>query len=108
MAPRPLELLYGMQLRGVPFIANSADQISQAFAGRVDIASGDAAVTVTTDVVEADSIILTGVESVVTAGSLGMVIEVKSINPGVAFVLGSADAKATIRPTTVMWLLFRT
>lgn len=82
-------------------------QFRKAAEAFVDV--GAATVTVSTTNVDSDSIILTGLHQVTnTASGFSRHIEVKSINPGVAFTIGVADSVAIARDTAVMWLIFRT
>lgn len=99
--------------RGMFRSAPSIDARSRAsqYAGRTTLNSGSATVTVSTTIVDSDSIILTGFASgdAADVGSgLAKGIEVKSLNPGNAMVLGTVDGITMARDTTIMWVVFRT
>lgn len=105
----PLQRLPGAHLTGVPTAAMSMSGIVDPFVGRTNLASGSATVTVSTALVQSDSLILMGAQATTNqASGFGQPIEVKSINPGVAIVFGTAEGVALARDTTIMWLLWRT
>lgn len=95
-------------LRRPPFTLANSD--ASQWAGRTTLNSGSATVTVSTDAVNSDSLILLGPEAPGTnvASGFAKPIEVKSKNPGAAFVLGTTDGVAMARDTTVAWLVYRT
>ena len=105
--PRGIERLYGPMLRGPLILPMSASV--NAFAGIATINSGSATVVVSTSRVSSDSIIFAVAHSPTNASSgFGRPVEVKSINPGVSFVLGTADGVAPRAANTpVMWMLAR-
>jgi len=105
--PRPTEILRGAQFRGVPSAVMSGGGITQPFVGRTDIVAGDALTVVSCDLVTSNSIILLGTQGSVAANSLAQAINVRTIDPGKSFILGSSDGKDLVRTVTVMWLLIR-
>lgn len=76
------------------------------------IASNAATVEIATTLVDSDSIIMAfGYPSATDASSgKGRGVEVRSIAPGVGFVLGSADGQPyrADSVTPVRWIMFRT
>ena len=97
----PLEQLFGPLFRGMPrTIATSA---ANQFAGRTTIDSGSATVTVSTNAVEADSIISLALQIGVASLGIAVPCVVKSINPGNHMILGWADNTAVTRDVTIMW-----
>lgn len=104
------EVLHKALLRGAPSAVMSGAGISQAFVGRATIASGDATVVVSTALVGSGDVILHGVQDLDGVGVTShAAIEVKTINPGVQFTLGTANEVALDpgRNTAIMWLLFK-
>lgn len=97
------EQLLGATLRA-PLSAETSSAFNQ-FCGRTTLNSGDATVTVSTATVKADSVIQFAVQAHVdqASGSITRGIEVKTINPGNHFILGTADGIADIRDVTIMW-----
>lgn len=87
-----------------------AQSKSNQYAGRTTLASGSATVTVSTTVVNSDSIVWMGLAAPGTNVASGQfkAIEVKSIDAGNAFVLGTADGVAMARDTVVMWTIVHT
>lgn len=78
--------------------------------GRTSVASGDVSVTVSTALVNSDSIILATMQSDTrqNSGAAGP-IEVSSIRSGISFDFAMADGVAARdAATTVMWALIRT
>lgn len=76
------------------------------WSGRTDIGSGLVTVTVSTPLVSATSMILTGLE-IASGGiisSAGAIV-VSSVVPGVSFALTRDSGVAAPWTTTVMWLL---
>jgi len=81
--------LFSPHVRSLPWtVANSA---STQHAGRTVLSSGSATVTVSTTLVDSDSIILLGQQGL--AGS-GQAIEVKSISPSSHIVFGTVNNAA--------------
>jgi hypothetical protein len=93
-------------LRGA-FTTKAASAANQ-WAGRSTIANGQETVTVSTTIVDSDSIILAFPQAVDTVGSTGNAFCVRSINPGNHFILGTADSQPVTRDVDVMWMVFRT
>lgn len=105
--PNLLELLYGPHLHG----ALSTDATSHAaqYAGRTTIASGTTSVTVSTAMVNSDSLILMGREFNFTVGSNENVsTHVSTINPGNFFTVATDDNTNVEQDVTIMWLLLPT
>jgi hypothetical protein len=104
----PLETLFGGILRG-PLATLTASGAKQ-FAGRTTINSGTAFVTISTQMVNSDSIILHGfaVQTTVASGSGGPATCVSSIVSGVSFALGYTDGVQRGPGGTFMWELRRT
>ena len=102
--PNPAEVLAGAQFRGPSFV-NILSKTNQ-FAGRTTLTGGSTTVTVSTTVVTSDCLILLGHQAPGTDVASGgwRDVEVKAINPGNAFVLGTADGVSMARDTIVMWL----
>ena len=91
---------------GVPFakIAGPDNTV-----GRTVLSSGSVTQLASTTLASSDSIILlTGVAASNVSSGVSRGIEVKSINPGVGFVVGTDDGVALDRNTTVHWMILRT
>lgn len=83
---------------------------TDAWAGRTTIDSGSVSVTVSTNVVNSDSLILLGTQPSSFSGissDSGPVV-VSSINPGVGFVFTRANGVATPWDEVIMWLIGKT
>jgi hypothetical protein len=108
MSGRPLELLWGMMLKAPGYLPTAAGD--KQFAGRTTLASGDATVTASTTVVQADDIVRISVSAATDAasGALGATVEVRSISAGNFITFSTPDGVAANRSTTVMWELVRT
>lgn len=107
MSHPTLEQLWRAILRG-PLTVRAASASNQ-FAGRTTLASGSATVTISTTVVQSDSIILLTAEAATNqASGFAKPPEVKSISPGNFFTVGWADGNAVARNTTIMWTIIRT
>lgn len=91
---------------GVPFasIGGSDNPV-----GRTVLASGSTTQLASTTLASSDSIILLGqfASAAVNSGT-SRPIEVRSINPGVGFVVGTVDGVAMARDTVVHWAVLRT
>lgn len=101
-----LKYLRGKQLLGQPLWAPTASGPQQ-FAGRTALNSGSATVTVSTNVVEADSIILLTPQAHTNAVSGYLPLDVRTISPGNFFTVGHADGAAKARDVTVMWMMIK-
>jgi len=105
MATNPIELLFGPNLKG-PLLAPTASGTQQ-FAGRTLISAGSVSVTVSTRMVNSDSIILFGTEtgsmSVTSAGP----IAVNSKVSGVSFALCSQNSISCPYDRTVGWMIVK-
>lgn len=100
------QLFRGQQRAPLTTLANSA--VNQ-FAGLTTLASGSATVTVSTTAVTSDAIIqFSSKAPTAQASGTYRPIEVRSINPGVAFSFGVADGVAIPRDTTIMWQIVKT
>jgi len=102
------EQIYGATLRGP--LSTLATSAANQWAGRTVLASNAATVAVSTNLVQADSLIFTSVQAHVNqASGAATPIEVKSINPGNHFILGTSDGSTWAdRATTIMWMIART
>lgn len=100
------EQLWRAFLRGAP-TTRASSAVNQ-WAGVNTIATGAATVTISTTVVDSDSLIFTTVFAHAPAGSVGLVVHVGTISPGNFFTLVTADAQNAPRPLRVMWLVFKT
>lgn len=99
------EQLFRAMFRGAPTFKTTSSP--NQFAGRTLLASGSNTVVVSTRTVGSDSIILTSLQAATDqASGFGQGVEVKSINPGNAFVMGWQDPNSKpARDTTVHWVL---
>jgi hypothetical protein len=98
----PLErLVRGWQVGPLMTKINSSpDQ----WAGRTTLDSGSATVTVSTRIVNSDSLIwVQGQNHANVASGTYKPVEVRTISPGNFFTLGTADGIAMARDTTLMW-----
>lgn len=102
----PIEVMFGPNLKGPINVSASAG--AQQFAGRTLIPAGSVSVTVSTRMVNSDSIILVGTEtgsmSVTSAGP----IAVNSKVSGVSFALCSQNSIACPYDRTVGWMIAQT
>ncbi len=102
------ELLFKPTLRG-PMRTRTNSQEDSFWAGRTTLNSGSATVTVSTSIVQSDSIIQYGVEANTRQDSgVASPIEVMSIQDAVSFAFGTAGGETIARDTTIMWWLMRT
>jgi hypothetical protein len=100
--PRPTaEQLFRPGLRGP--LSTRAVSANNQWAGTHTLASGAATVTVSTTVVDSDSIIRYGVRAVTAAGSAGLVVCVSTISPGNFFTFATIDAVVAPRDLNIMW-----
>jgi hypothetical protein len=105
--PRPTaEQVWRGLLRG-PFTTKALSANNQ-WAGTRLLASGAATATVSTTVVDSDSIIRYGVRAVSGAGSAGLVVCVSTISPGNFFTFATIDAVNAPRDLNIMWEIVRT
>lgn len=101
------ERLFHPNLRG-PMLTDANSDDYQ-WAGRTTLGSGSATVTVSTAVVNSDSLILMGSQAATNqASGVSTPIEVKSIDPGNHFIIGTADGDALARDTDIMWMVMPT
>jgi len=102
-----LEQLFRPLLKG-PLRTDATSSATQ-FAGVTTLNSGSATVTVSTNLVAADSLILFSSRAHVdqTSGSITRGIEVKTINPGNHFILGTDDGIAEIRNVFISWQIIK-
>ena len=102
------QLLEKITLRG-PIRTRTNSQEGSFWAGRTVLGIGNATVTVSTSVVQSDSIIQYGVEAnTLQSSGVGAPIEVMSIQDGVSFAFGFSGGESLTRDTTIMWSLMRT
>lgn len=108
MAGKPTaEQLWRAVLRGP--LRTKATSANNQWAGLTAVVSGAATAVVSTTNVDSDSIILATVygNATNTASGFNRGWEVKSINPGNAFVMGTADGIGPDHAITVMWLIVK-
>ena len=100
------EQLWRSFFRGAPTIKTQSTNAR--FGGLTTFTLSASTVVVSTTVVDSDSVILLGANAGTDASS-GMPrgIEVKSVNPGNAFILGTLDGQPSMRAMTVHWVLFK-
>lgn len=101
------EQLWRAVLRG-PLRTKATSQSNQ-WAGVTAIVSGAATGVVSTTNVDSDSIILMSTYGNATNAASGFNrgFEVKSINPGNAFVFGTADGIGPDHAVSVMWMIIK-
>lgn len=101
------EQLWRAVLRG-PLRTKAQSAVNQ-WAGLLAIASGGATGVVSTTNVDSDSLIFLALHggATNTASGFNRAIEVKSINPGNAFVVGTPDGIGPDHGITVMWMIVR-
>ncbi len=104
----PLELLRRPFFHGPASVRTTAGP--QQFAGRTALASGTASVTVSTAVVNSDSIIFHSFQANTTTAGSGTQFStvVSSIVSGISFALGTADGQGRQPGGTFMWEIRRT
>lgn len=102
---RPIEQLSGAHFLYPPL--TDTRSVGDAHAGRTTLSSGSASVTVSTNRVGSDSVILKTAEvaSVGVGANSGGGIVVNSIVDGVSFAFAQATGVAVPWDTTVMWLM---
>jgi hypothetical protein len=93
-------------LRDVPFV--DASSRATQWAGRAVIANGQETVTVSTAIVNSDSLVIAFPQGTDTVGSLGNAFCVRTISPGNFFTLGTADSQPVARDMTLAWLVYQT
>ena len=91
--------------RGPPVIKTQSG--SNQFAGRIILNSGSLTVTVSTFVVNSDSLIFYNLEVNTDQTSPAAVVVVRSISSGNFFTFGTASGAAMQRDLTIMWNIFR-
>ena len=103
----PIEAYRRPLYRGPASLVTAAGP--QQFAGRTALASGTAFVTISTAVVNSDSIINATFQVSTTAGSgTNFATGVSSIVSGVSFAYGNLDGQGRAPGGTVMWEIRRT
>jgi hypothetical protein len=107
MPGRPLEELFGPHFRGPPLTQLTT---LGAWAGRTSLGSAQASVTVSTAVVNSDSVfmIASNPGSVGVGANSGGAVVVNSIVSGVSFALARATAVGAPWDSTVSWMIWRT
>ncbi len=109
MSRPSLEQLFGAIFRGAP--TTKASSAAGQWAGRTTVPSGSATATVSTTVVNSDSIILLGQvgNANVASGTAIRPFEVKTISPGGYFTLGTQDGQIVAggRDTIVPWIVWK-
>lgn len=107
MGTKPLETLKRPVIDGAP-ITRSGN--TNAWAGRTTLSSGSSSVTVSTAVVNSDSIILVTpqVGSVSAVISYTSQIVVNSIVSGTSFMLAAGNGQTVPWDRTLMWMVWRT
>lgn len=107
----PLELAFGQGLRAPGFLTRMAQNSGQAgqWCGRTALASGTAFATLSTAIINSDSIVHHGFAVSTTAGSgTNFAIGISSIVSGVSFALGYVDGQGRAPGGTLMWEIRRT
>lgn len=96
--------LRGKQFFGQPPVVptNSGPQM---WAGRTTLSSGSATVTVSTNLVRSNSLILLGVHAGVSSGTQR--IDVRTIVHGSYFTLGWSDGASKVNDAVIMWAMIR-
>lgn len=107
---KPREVMEGMFQQGPRMLRTSRPGGAQQFAGRTTLSSGSASVTVSTAVVNSDTMFFLG--SVVTsaggAANSGGGLAVNSVVSGVSFALARPTGTAVPFDETVSWELVLT
>ena len=98
------EQIYGGMLRG-PLTTKAGSAVNQ-WAGRTAVLSGVATATVSTTVINSDSIILTAFQSSV-ASNVAQVVRVSSLASGAYFGLQVSPAPVGT-DFTITWVIFKT
>lgn len=100
--------LFRAEIRG-PIVTKAVSAVNQ-WAGLTVLASGSATVTVSTTVVNSDSIIqLTPVGNANLSSGAGIRhTEVKTISSGGYFTIGTNDGIGIARDTTIGWVVWKT
>ena len=102
----PLEALFNPHLRGP--MRTQTSEVTNPWAGRTSVPSGSATVTVSTALVNSDSIIQiteeVGSASVNSAGAL----TVNSIVSATSFAIARQGGAAAEWDSTAMWMIWRT
>lgn len=107
----PIELSFGPAQRAPSFLTRMAQNSGQAgqWCGRTSLASGTAFVTLSTAVINSDSIVHHGFAVNTTAVSgTNFAVGVSSIVSGVSFALGYVDGQGRGPGGTLMWEIRRT
>lgn len=100
----PKEVLFGSLVKG-PFQVDPSSNASQ-FVGQVLVASGSATATVSTVLVNSDSLIfLTAVGNASIASAQSRGFEVRTMSPGNFFTVGTPDAQPLARDTTINFMM---
>lgn len=100
--PNPLEMLERPKFKNSPF--GDSDWM-----GRTSIASGAASADVTCAQVSSDSVISLSKTSFTNSNSGDYrACDVKSINPGVGFVVGTEDGAGFGTGVVIHWMVLRT
>lgn len=109
MPGRPLETLYGASLQGPPITKTTTPGN---WAGRTTLSSGSTVVTISTAVINSDSLVLAAVVNVASIGtvvtSYAAGVVVNSIVSGVSFAVAAAPAIAYPADRTIAWMIWRT
>lgn len=102
------EVLFAPLFKGAPVFTKALDITlggTNPFANRTAVGSGLVSVTVSTNVVNSDSLIFTGVQASVVASSDAGAFDVTSVVPGVSFCFTRNNGVAAPFPATVMWMI---
>jgi hypothetical protein len=103
----PLEMLRRAFFKDAVLLNTTAG--ANQFAGRTTLASGDAFSTISTAVVNSDSIIQATMQVNTNCGSgIGYLTVVSSIVSGKSFAYGYADGQGRAPGGTIMWEIRRT
>ena len=105
----PLELLNRALAKGPLMVPTTAGR--NQFAGRTALASGTASVTVSTAIVNSDSLIFHAFQvtsTSVASGGVSVALVVNSIVSGISFAFATQDGIGRTPGGTIMWEIRRT
>ena len=107
MPTKPIELIFRPHFRGGSITKTTAGA-GQA-AGITALGSGANTVTVSTTIVNSDSLIWFGIKSStrIDSGTYFRPVEVSSVVPGVSFAFTTADGANINRNVDIMWEIVR-
>ena len=106
MGQKPIEQLFSPTFRGPGMIDTPS---TNPFAGRTTLNSGSTSVTISTAVVNSDSLIFltSQIGSMSAVTSYVSMLGVNSIVSGVSFAVARANNQAMAWDDTVMWMIWK-